>query len=128
VRFESFRKPRFYTGLLLATCSGFLAFTYLEPLFLPVGMNLAVVALWILTFDAAMVGMSLGVLLPMVVPGICFGLALALLIGSLSTLLQPLYFPVTALVLALIGAIISARYVVGWGLCSVRGDAGSKCP
>lgn len=103
------RKPRFFAGILTAVVSGSLAFTFLEPLFVPVGMNLSVVALYILTINAAGVGMCLGVLLPTVTPGACFGVALSLLVGTLITLVQPLYFPVTAAALSLVGAVLSAR-------------------
>lgn len=72
-------------------------------------MNLSVVAIYILTINAAGVGMSLGVLLPTVTPGACFGVALSLFVGALITFIQPLYFPVTAAALALVGAALSAR-------------------
>jgi callose synthase len=93
----------------MAIVAGSLTFTFLEPLFVPVGMDLAVVALWILSINAAAVGMSLGVLLPKITPGACFGVATALLVGCLMTLVQPLYFPVTSGALAIVGAILSAR-------------------
>lgn len=93
----------------MAIVAGSLTFTFLEPLFVPVGMDLAVVALWILSANAAAVGMSLGVLLPKITPGACFGVALALIAGCLMTLVQPLYFPVTSGALAIVGAVLSAR-------------------
>lgn len=106
------RKPRLFSGLLSAVISGSLAFTFLEPLFVPVGMNLAVVALYVLAINAAAVGMSLGVLLPTVTPGASLGVALSLLIGTLVTFVEPLYFPIASAVLAIVGAVLSAWYVV----------------
>jgi H+/Cl- antiporter ClcA len=78
-------------------------------MFVPVGMNLAVVAIYILTIYAAAVGMSLGVLLPTVTPGACLGVAVSLLVGTSITFVHPLYFPVTSAALALVGAVLSAR-------------------
>lgn len=103
------RKPRLCSGILMGVVAGSLTFTFLERLFLPVGMDLAVVALWVLSINAAAVGMSLGVLLPRITPGACLGVASALLIGCLITVVQPLYFPVTGGSLAIIGALLSAR-------------------
>lgn len=94
----------------MAVVAGSLTFTFLEPLFVPVGMNLAVVALWILSINAAAVGMSLGVLLPKITPGACFGVSLSLLAGCLIALVnQPLYFPISSGALAIVGAVLSAR-------------------
>ena len=93
----------------MAVVAGSLTFTFLEPLFVPVGMNLAVVALWILSINAAAVGIALGVLLPKITPGACFGVALSLIVGCMITFVQPLYFPVTSGALAILGAILSAR-------------------
>ena len=93
----------------MAIVAGSLSFTFLEPLFVPVGMDLAVVALWLLSLNAAAVGMALGVLLPKITPGACFGVASALVVGCLMTLVQPLYFPIASGALAVVGAILSAR-------------------
>lgn len=93
----------------MAVVAGSLTFTFLEPLFVPVGMDLAVVALWVLSINAAAVGMSLGVLLPRITPGACFGVASAIMIGCLVTVVQPLYFPVTSSSLAIVCAVLSAR-------------------
>jgi len=93
----------------MAIVAGSLTFTFLEPLFVPVGMDLAVVALWLLSINAAAVGMSLGVLLPKITPGACLGVALSLIVGCLMTLVQPLYFPIASGALAIVGAVISAR-------------------
>jgi callose synthase len=81
----------------------------LKPLFVPVGLDLAVVALWILAINASLVGMSLGVLLPTLFPGICFGVSSVLLAGVFLGVANPLYLPVVGGVCALIGAILSAR-------------------
>jgi callose synthase len=88
---------------------GFLTFVFLEPLFVPVGLDLAMVALWVLSINASMVGMSLGVLLPTLFPGLCFGVSLSLLVGSFLELSQSLYLPVVGGAAALIGAVLSTR-------------------
>jgi H+/Cl- antiporter ClcA len=76
----------------------------------PVGLDLAMVVLYILSLLSALVGMSLGVLLPTLFPGICSGLSLALLVGTfLGGNLFTFYFPIVGGVLALIGAILSVR-------------------
>ena len=84
---------------------------FLEPLFVQVGLDLAVVVLWVLSLMASLVGMSLGVLLPTLFPGLCFGVNLALLIGVFlnSLSMNGLYFPITGGILALIGAFLSVR-------------------
>lgn len=84
---------------------------FLEPLFVQVGLDLAVVVLWVLSLMASLVGMSLGVLLPTLFPGLCFGVNLALLIGAFlnSLSMNGLYFPITGGILALIGAFLSVR-------------------
>jgi len=102
-------KQRLFSGWLTAALSGFLCFTFLEPLFEPVGLELAEVALYVLTFNGAFVGLSLGVMLPTVFPGICFGATLALLIGSFGVASVPLYFPIAGGTLALISAAASVR-------------------
>lgn len=91
--------------------SGYLTFTFLEPLFEPVGLELAHVALYVLAINAAFVGLSLGVMLPTVFPGLCFGAAVALFVGSFGVALMPLYFPVVGGALALIAGTASVRYV-----------------
>ena len=92
--------------------SGFLSFIFLEPLFEPVGIELAHVALYLLAINGAMVGFSLGVLLPTLFPGACFGASLALLIGSFGVVSSSWYFPIVGGVLALISSVASARYVL----------------
>ena len=91
--------------------SGFLTFTFLEPLFEPVGLELARVALMVLAINAALVGLSLGVMLPTVFPGLCFGASLAIFVGSFGIALMPFYFPVVGGALALIAGTASVRYV-----------------
>lgn len=102
---------RLNTGYLTALLSGFLTFTYLEPLFVPINSETAMVFLYILAFNGAMVGMSLGVLLPLVFPGACLGGMAALFLTSTSGLWNAFVFPISAGVLAVVLAISSARYV-----------------
>ena len=82
---------------------------FLEPLFVPVGLDLAMVALYVLSLLSAFVGMSLGVLLPTLFPGLCFGVNVALLIGCFAGLTTPLYFPIAGGILACVGAGLSVR-------------------
>lgn len=103
------RKPRYFSGLLSAALAGFLTFTFLEPLFVPVGLELANVALWVLALYASMVGMSLGVLLPTLCPGLCFGTSIALIVGCFMGMSTSLYFPVVGGIAALVGAVLSVR-------------------
>ncbi len=103
---------RYFSGILSAMLSAFITFVYLEPLFVPVGLDLAMVALWILSICAGLVGMSLGVLIPTVLPGICFGVSLSLLVGTFLQFYHVLYLPVAGGILSLIGILLSTRYVV----------------
>jgi callose synthase len=96
---------------MLAGVAGFLTYAFLEPLFVPVGSETAMVFLYILTLNASLVGMSLGVLLPLVFPGVCLGGSLALLGVALSGVWNCYLFPVTGGVLAALFAVVSARYV-----------------
>ena len=91
--------------------SGFLSFTFLEPLFEPVGLELARVALYVLALDGIWVGIALGVMLPTIFPGVCFGASLALFIGSFGVASMPLYFPIVGGALVALSAVASARYV-----------------
>jgi callose synthase len=106
-----YRDQRFFSGVLSALVSAFITFVYLEPLFVPIGLDLAMVALWVLSIGAGLVGMSLGVLLPTVFPGICFGISLSLLVGTFLSFYHALYLPVVGGVLSLIGMLLSTRYV-----------------
>lgn len=103
------RKRRLYTGFLTAVFAGFLTFTFLEPLFVPVGSEVATVFLYVLAIYAATVGMSLGVLLPLLFPGMCFGGALGLLVATFADMSSSYMFPVTAACLAILFAFVSAR-------------------
>ena len=96
---------------MTAILSGFLSFIFLEPLFEPVGIELAHVALYVLAINASMVGLSLGIMLPTVFPGACFGASLALLIGSFGVISNTLYFPVVGGGLAVLCVVASAGYV-----------------
>jgi callose synthase len=86
-----------------------LTLVLLEPLFVPVGLDLAVAALWILAINASLVGMSLGVMLPTLLPGISLGVSIVLLAGCFLGVANPLYLPVVGGSCALIGAVLSAR-------------------
>ncbi|KAL3945901.1 MAG: hypothetical protein SGBAC_000052 [Bacillariaceae sp.] len=101
--------PRFFSGLLSAALAGFFTFTFLEPLFTPVGLDLANVALWVLALYSSMVGMSLGVLLPAFCPGLCFGASTGLLVGCHLGMVNTLYCPIVCGTAALIGAVVSSR-------------------
>lgn len=79
---------------------------------MPVGLDLAMVALYVLSLLAAFVGMSLGVLLPTLFPGLCCGLNVTLLVGAFVGMSSPLYFPIAGGVLACVGAALSVRYVI----------------
>ena len=74
-------------------------------------MDLAIVALYILSINAAFVGLCLGVLLPLILPGVCFGISVALLGGCLGMVLNPYFFPIASLALASLGGCVSAWYV-----------------
>jgi hypothetical protein len=78
-------------------------------MFVPVGLDLAMVALWVLSTGAGLVGMSLGVLLPTLLPGICFGVPLALLVGVFVGVSNALYLPVAGGALSLLGILFSTR-------------------
>uniref|UniRef100_A0A7S4EG16 1,3-beta-glucan synthase n=1 Tax=Pseudo-nitzschia australis TaxID=44445 RepID=A0A7S4EG16_9STRA len=107
------KDARYFSGILNGILSGFLIYVFLEPLFFPVGLNLAVVVLWVLAIMSSLVGMSLGVLLPTLFPGLCFGVNLALLAGTFLDGLAmnfSLYFPIVGGVLAVFGAFLSARW------------------
>lgn len=104
-------EPRFFSGVISAVTSGFLVFTFLEPLFAVVGIQLAIVALYVLVLAGSLVGLSLGVFLPTMMPGACAGVAFATLIGSFIP--SQIFFPIAAPSLALVGSGISAKYARG---------------
>lgn len=89
--------------------AGFLTFTFLEPLFVPVGSETAMVFLYILALNGAAVGMALGVLLPLIFPGACLGASLALLGVAFAGVWNGYLFPVIAGVLAILLAVVSSR-------------------
>jgi len=103
------RDQRYFSGVLSGILSCFITYVFLEPLFVPVGLELAMVALWVLSFGAGLVGLSLGVLLPAVLPGVCFGVSLSLLAGGLIGMYNVLYLPIAGGVLSLIGILLSTR-------------------
>ena len=107
---STLRDTRYFSGILSGILSGFLIYAFLEPLFFPVGLNLAVVVLWMLAILSAFVGMSLGVMLPTLFPGLCFGVNLALLGGCfVNSSNNVMYFPVFGGILAIAGAFVSVR-------------------
>mmetsp|Transcript_6636 Transcript_6636/g.16316 ORF Transcript_6636/g.16316 Transcript_6636/m.16316 type:complete len:2130 (+) Transcript_6636:270-6659(+) len=108
------KDARYFSGVLSGIIFGFLMYLFLEPLFFPSGLTLAVVVLWILSIISAFVGMSLGILLPTLFPGLCLGVNLSLLGGCFVNYNSVLYFPVTAGVLALAGALVSIRGNTGF--------------
>ena len=96
------RQSRFYSGIWSAALSGLICFTFLEPLFTTVDTEVAIFALYILTFSGAMVGMSLGLMMPVPMSGACLGVAITLLLGVFIPFSFSLYFPVVGPALALI--------------------------
>lgn len=100
---------RLFSGTLSAVFAGFLTYTYLEPLFVPVGSDTAMVFLYILSINASLVGLSLGVLLPVIFPGFCFGSAIVLLVGCFLHLANSYFFPVVGVVCAIVSAVLSSR-------------------
>ena len=98
--------------MLTAVLARFLTYTYLEPLFVPVHSETAMVFLYILSIDSGFVGMSLGVLLPLVLPGACLGGVIGLLGCAIAGVWNSYLFPIVGGVLALLFALVSARYVV----------------
>jgi callose synthase len=94
---------------MFAGVAGFVTYTFLEPLFVPVGSEIAMVFLYILAFDSAMVGMALGVLLPLVFPGVCLGALLGLLGVAMSSAWNAYLFPIIGAALAALFAIVSSR-------------------
>lgn len=94
---------------MTAVISGFFTYVFLEPLFVPVGLDLAMVALWILAINASLVGMSLGVLLPTIFPGFSFGAAVVLLVGTFLEVQNSLYLPIVGGAVALVASFLSAR-------------------
>lgn len=104
------RNQRQFSGLLAATLSGFLTFTYLEPVFVPQG-DTAMVFLYLLVINAIMVGMCLGVLLPTLIAGLSWGCAVTLLVGAFlsATVQYTYYFPLVGGVLGILAALASFR-------------------
>eukprot|EP00978_Attheya_sp_CCMP212_P022455 scaffold67009_cov42-Attheya_sp.AAC.5 len=98
---------------LTALTSSVLTFTFLDILFLGVGMQLAEVALYIMAVNSTLVGMSLGVLLPKLFPGICLGAEVALVIVSFisapASVPSNIFFPAMAGSLIAIFSLLSLR-------------------
>lgn len=84
-------------------------FAFLEPLFSVVGMELAIVALYILVVAGLLVGLSLGVFLPSLLPGASAGVGLSSFIGSFFESSSTIFFPIAAPSFALVGAGISIK-------------------
>lgn len=91
--------------------SGFLTYTYLEPVFVQTGSDTAMVFLYLLVINAIMVGMSLGVLLPIPLAGVCWGCSVTLLVGAFlaETVKYTLYFPTVGGALAVLAAVACSR-------------------
>ena len=89
--------------------SGALIFAFLEPLFAVVGIELAVVALYILVVSGSLVGLSLGVFLPTVFPGASAGVALSAFVASFFASSTSLLFAIVAPALACIGTGVSIK-------------------
>lgn len=106
---------RLFSGWLTAVTSSVLTFTFLDILFLGVGMQLAEVALYIMAVNSTLVGMSLGILLPKFFPGVCLGAEVALLVVSFvsapASVPSDVYFPALAGSLIAIFSLLSLRYV-----------------
>jgi len=100
---------RLYSGLCTAVVSGALIFAFLEPLFAVVGMELAIVALYILVVFGSLVGLSLGVFLPTLFPGACSGVALSAFVSSFFASSTSLFFAIVAPAFACIGAGVSIK-------------------
>lgn len=107
------RRQRLFSGFLSAGLACFLTHTFLEPLFVPVKKDAAMIFLDVLSIYGATVGLSLGVLLPLLLPGVCWGASLAMLIGTFfqhnKYIATDLYFPIVGAVLAAFFAFLSSR-------------------
>lgn len=99
---------RLFSGATAAVVSGALIFTFLEPLFSIVGIELAMVALYILVVAGSLVGLSLGVFLPTLFPGACAGVTLTAFVASFLSS-SSLFFAIVAPALACIGAGVSVK-------------------
>lgn len=84
-------------------------FTFLEPLFAVVGIELAVVALYILVVTGSLVGLSLGLFLPTMFPGASAGVALSAFIGSFFESSPTMFFSIAAPSFAFVGAGVSIK-------------------
>jgi callose synthase len=91
--------------------SGFLTYTFLQPLFFPVGLELAIVALNVLSINAAFVGMSLGVLLPLILPGVMLRCCRFPTCWFSNDHRESILLPAASVVVGVTGALVSARYV-----------------
>jgi len=100
---------RLFSGVSAAVVSGALVFAFLEPLFAVVGIELAMVALYILVVSGSLVGLSLGVFLPTLFPGACAGVALTTFVASFFASSSSLFFTIIAPALACIGAGVSIK-------------------
>jgi callose synthase len=107
------RKQRLFSGILMAGLAYALTFTFLEPLFIPVKSDTAMVFLYVLSLYGATVGASLGVLLPLFFPGVCLGTVMTLLAGCFfqdsKFVASEQFFPLIGGVLAVCFAFLSSR-------------------
>lgn len=102
-------QERLYSGIIAAVVSGALVFTFLEPLFDVVGIELAVVALYILVVAGSLVGLSLGVFLPTLFSGACAGVAFSAFIGSFLSAAPSVFFAIAAPSFAFVCAGLSIK-------------------
>ena len=84
-------------------------FSFLEPLFVVVGIELAIVALYILVVTSILVGLSLGVFLPSVLPGAFAGVGFSAFVGCFFECSSTIFFATAAPSFALIGAGVSMK-------------------
>ena len=131
------RSPRLLCASLVSIWGAFLTYSYLLPMFHPAAdvanvydspdndrngdMNLATVALLILSLTAAFVSAALGSLLPRPFSGATLGVGIALAVGATLASIQgavnggtrmmsgPLGFPILGGVLGLLGGMLSTR-------------------
>ena len=106
-----YRNQRQFSGIASAILSGFLTYTYLEPLFVSTGSDVAMVFLYLLVINAVMVGMSLGVLLPKPLAGFAWGCSMTVIVGAfvVEAVRFPYYFPAVAGVLSVVAAIACVK-------------------
>jgi len=102
-------KGRFYSGAISGVVCSVLSFSFLAPVFLSIKLELAEVALYILTVFAAAVGMCVGVLLPVLSMSAGLGLSIVMMAG--------IYFSPSIVNFAIVGpisAMIASIVALKW--------------